>query len=60
MKQTTAKTELIAIKEAGKITLSVGNHGLIFMQILSINSNINSYPDHEAALKHYNNYISNS
>lgn len=57
MLQTTPKIELTTLKDAGKITLSVGNHGLIFMQILGINSSLKAYTDYHAALNHYNNYI---
>lgn len=53
------KAQLTALKEAGKIILSVGNHGLIFMQILGINSYLKGYTDYHAALDHYNNFISN-
>jgi len=58
MLQNTPKIELTTLKETGKITLSVGNHGLIFMQILGINSSLKAYTDYYAALTHYNNYIS--
>lgn len=54
-----SKAELTELKDAGKITLSIGNHGLIFMQITGINSSLKSYPDYDAALNHYNNYINN-
>lgn len=59
MLQNNAKIQLFNLKESGKITLSTGTHGLIFMQILNINSYNNAYPDYETALKHYDNYISN-
>lgn len=58
MLQNNPKGELTALKEAGKIILSVGNHGLVFMQILGIYSDLKAYPDYDAALTHYNNFIS--
>jgi len=57
MLQATPKKELTTLKETGKILLSVGNHGLIFMQILGINSSLKAYSDYNAALTHYNNFI---
>lgn len=58
MNNNNPEAELTALKEAGKITLSIGNHGLIFMQILGIYSDLKAYPDYHAALTHYNNFIS--
>jgi hypothetical protein len=53
-----SRKELERLKKEGKITLRIGNHGLIFMQIVKTNramvsSFMNSYESYKDALKHY-------
>ena len=53
-----ARKELERLKSEGKITLSIGNHGLIFMQIVKtgnamVSSFKKSYESYTDALEHY-------
>jgi len=58
MSEEKAKKELELLKKDGKITLSVGNHGLIFMQIVKtdramVSSLMQSYESYLDAYRHY-------
>ncbi len=51
------KNKLNQLKSEGKITLSIGNHGLIFMQIRDSSDFMKSYNSYKDA---YNHYIKNT
>lgn len=47
------RNKLDELKASGKITLSIGNHGLIFMQILNSSDSMKSYNTYKEAYEYY-------
>jgi len=54
-----SREKLELLKSEGKITLSIGNHGLIFMQIIDGNDLKKSYETYQEAFEHYFYHLAN-